>query len=479
MPDVSTVAPRGFFLNGRWHTQGKCVDIHSPYDQSVVGSVTLAGRRELEHAIEAAVEAFEITRKMASYQRQAVLHKISTGIQNRKEEFARMMALEAGKPIRTARAECDRAIFTFQIAAEESTRISGEYLPMDLQDFTAGRWGMVKRFPLGPIAAITPFNFPLNLVCHKVAPAIAAGCSMVLKPAPQTPITALMLAEIVHEAGWPAGALNVLPLPNEDAELMVTDDRLKMLTFTGSGKVGWQLKAKSGKKKVVLELGGNAGVIIHSDADIEYAAERCAVAGYSYAGQSCISVQRILVHRTVFERFLASFIARVDKLKSGDPLLESTDIGPLIRLSDVERAMQWVGEAEKAGAKILRGGKASGSVMEPTVVTNTTPEMRVNCEEVFAPVKTVEPYDDFEAAIRQINSSPYGLQAGIFTHDAKLLFRAYERLDVGGVIAGDVPTFRIDHMPYGGVKDSGLGREGLRYAIEEMTEPKLLVMNLR
>jgi acyl-CoA reductase-like NAD-dependent aldehyde dehydrogenase len=479
MPDVNTIAPRGFFLNGKWHTQGQCVDVHSPFDQSVVGSVTLAGPRELEHAIEAAVDAFAATRKMPSYQRQAVLHKISVGILNRKEEFARMMALEAGKPIRTARAEADRAIFTFQIAAEESTRIGGEYVPMDLQDFTAGRWGMVRRFPLGPIAAITPFNFPLNLVAHKIAPAIAAGCTMVLKPAPQTPITALMLAEVVHEAGWPAGALNVLPLSNEDAELMVTDDRLKMLDFTGSGKVGWQLKAKSGKKKVLLELGGNAGVIIHSDADIEYAAERCAVAGYSYAGQSCISVQRILVHRPVFDRFLESFLSRVDKLKCGDPLQESTDIGPLIRQSEVTRAMQWVEEAEKNRAKVLRGAKAHGSVMEPTVLTNTNPKMRVNCEEIFAPVKTVEAYDDFESAIRQINDSPFGLQAGVFTRDAKLLFRAYEQLEVGGVIAGDVPTFRIDHMPYGGVKDSGLGREGLRYAIEEMTEPKLLVMNLR
>jgi acyl-CoA reductase-like NAD-dependent aldehyde dehydrogenase len=479
MPDVTTIAPKGFFLNGRWHTQGRAVDVRSPFDQSVVGSITQAGRRELEHAIEAAVDAFETTRKMPSYQRQAILHKISTGIVNRKEEFARMMALEAGKPIRTARAEADRAIFTFQIAAEEATRIGGEYLPMDVQDFSAGRWGMVRRFPLGPIAAITPFNFPLNLVAHKVAPAIAAGCSMVLKPAPQTPITALMLAEVVQEAGWPAGALNVLPMSNEDAELMVTDDRLKMLTFTGSGKVGWQLKAKSGKKKVVLELGGNAGVIIHSDSDIEYAAERCAVAGYSYAGQSCISVQRILVHRPAFDKFLNAFLARVDKLKTGDPLQERTDIGPLIRESDVARAMQWVKEAEESGAKVLRGAKANGSVMEPTVLTNTTPSMRVNCEEVFAPVKTVQPYDDFDSAIQQINESPYGLQAGVFVRDAKLLFRAYEQLEVGGVIAGDVPTFRIDHMPYGGVKDSGLGREGLRYAIEEMTEPKLLVMNLR
>lgn len=479
MPDVAAIAPKGYLVNGHWLSHGTTVEIQSPYDQSTVGTVTLAGRRELEHAIEAAVAAFETTRKMPSYQRQAILHKISTGILNRKEEFARMMALEAGKPIRTARAEVDRAIFTFQIAAEEATRITGEYLPLDLQDFTAGRWGIVRRFPVGPIAAITPFNFPLNLVAHKVAPAIAAGCTMVLKPAPQTPITALMLGELVQEAGWPSGALNVLPLTNEDAELLVTDDRLKLLTFTGSGTVGWQLKAKAGKKKVLLELGGNAGVIIHSDADIDYAAERCAAAGYSYAGQSCISVQRILVHRPVFRRFLDTFVARVGKLCLGDPLQEVTDIGPLIRQKDVQRASDWIEEAVNGGATVLTGGKALGSLIEPTVLTNTKPNMRVNCEEIFAPVKTVEPYEEFEAAIQQINDTPYGLQAGIFTRDAKLLFTAYEQLEVGGVIAGDVPTFRIDHMPYGGVKDSGLGREGLRYAIEEMTEPKLLVMNLR
>jgi acyl-CoA reductase-like NAD-dependent aldehyde dehydrogenase len=479
MPDVRTIAPKGFYVNGHWHSQGECVEIHSPFDQSVVGNVTLAGRTQLQHAIEAAVDAFEITRKLPSFQRQAILHKISIGILNRKEEFARMMALEAGKPIRTARAEVDRAIFTFQVAAEESTRIGGEFLPMDLQDFTTGRWGLTRRFPVGPIAAITPFNFPLNLVGHKVAPAIAAGCTMVLKPAPQTPITALMLAEVVHEAGWPAGGLNVLPLSNDDAEAMVTDDRLKMLSFTGSAKVGWQLKAKSGKKKVVLELGGNAGVVIHSDADLDYAAERCAVAGYSYAGQSCISVQRILVHRSIFDRFIELFVTRVKKLVTGDPLQESTDVGPLIRPSDVQRAKDWIKEAVQGGATLLCGGKASGSVLEPTVLTNTTPSMRVNCEEVFAPVKTVEPYDDFDEAISEINRSAYGLQAGVFTRDAKLLFRAYEKFEVGGVIAGDVPTFRIDHMPYGGVKDSGLGREGVRYAIEEVTEPRLLVMNLR
>ena len=479
MPSEVAAIPRGCLINGKWIARGEVSEVRSPYDGSVVGAVHLATKEDVEAAIQAAVAAFEITKKLGSYQRKEVLQKISTRLENRREEFARSIALEAGKPIKTARAEVDRAIFTFSVAAEEATRIGGEYLPLDWQEFTAGRWGIEKRFPLGPIAAITPFNFPLNLVAHKVAPAIAAGCTMVLKPAPQTPMTALMLAEVVEEAGWPAGALNVLPMQNEEAALIVSDDRLKMLSFTGSALVGWQLKTKSGKKRVVLELGGNAGVIIHSDADVDYAVERCVTAGYSYAGQSCISVQRILVHRPVYERFLESFVTRVKKLKTGDPLDESTDVGPLIREQDAIRAITWIERAVQSGAKLLTGGSRKGPVVEPTVLTRTTPTMDVNCEEVFAPVKTVEPYDDFSAAIRQINDSRYGLQAGVFTNDVRLLFQAYNELEVGGVVAGDVPTFRIDHMPYGGVKDSGLGREGLRYAIEEMTEPKLLVMNLR
>ena len=479
MPSEVAAIPRGCLINGKWIVRGKVSEVRSPYDGSVVGAVHLATKDDGEAAIQVAVASFEITKKLGSYQRKEVLQKISTRLENRREEFARSIALEAGKPIKTARAEVDRAIFTFSVAAEEATRIGGEYLPLDWQEFTAGRWGIEKRFPLGPIAAITPFNFPLNLVAHKVAPAIAAGCTMVLKPAPQTPLTALMLAEVVEEAGWPAGALNVLPMSNEEAALIVSDDRLKMLSFTGSAPVGWQLKAKSGKKRVVLELGGNAGVIIHSDADLNYAVERCVTAGYSYAGQSCISVQRILVHRPVYERFLESFVARVKKLKTGDPLDESTEVGPMIREQDAIRAIRWIERAVQSGAKLLTGGARKGSIVEPTVLTKTTPTMDVNCEEVFAPVKTVEPYDDFSEAIRQINDSRYGLQAGVFTNDVRLLFQAYNELEVGGVVAGDVPTFRIDHMPYGGVKDSGLGREGLRYAIEEMTEPKLLVMNLR
>jgi glyceraldehyde-3-phosphate dehydrogenase (NADP+) len=337
----------------------------------------------------------------------------------------------------------------------------------------------VRRFPLGPILAITPFNFPLNLVAHKIAPSIAAGCTVVHKPAQQTPLSSLLLARLVEEAGWPAGALNVLPFRGSEAEALVTDDRLKKLTFTGSAAVGWELKRKAGKKRVTLELGGNAGVIVHDDADLNYAAERCVTGGFSYAGQSCISVQRILVHDTVYEKFLSVFVPRVQNLKVGDPLDEATDVGPMISEEDARRAAGWVDEAAAAGAKVLCGGNREGSLMEATVLTATRPEMRVNCQEVFAPVVTVEPYHDFAAAVKEVNDSNYGLQAGIFTRDAKLLFEAYEALDVGGVVAGDVPTFRIDHMPYGGVKDSGLGREGLRYAIEEMTERKLLVMNLR
>jgi len=480
MPELAEmVQKRGVFIDGQWIENGPTAEIKSPYDGSRAGVVTLAGQPQIEQAIESSVRAFKATKQLPSFARQNVLRSISAKIAERREEFARTMALEAGKPIKTARAEVDRAIFTFSVAAEEAGRIGGEFLPLDLQEFTAGRWGIVRRFPVGPIAAITPFNFPLNLVAHKVAPAIASGCTVVLKPAPQTPLTALMLAEVVQESGWPAGGLNVIPTTNEDAALIVSDDRLKMLSFTGSSAVGWKLKATAGKKKVTLELGGNAAAIIHNDADLDFAAERCAVAGFSYSGQSCISVQRILVHKSVFDPFLQRFVERAKRLKSGDPLDESTDIGPLIRESDAERAVKWVQEAVAAGAKLIIGGGRKGSVVEPTILTNTRADMKVNCEEVFAPVKTVEPYGDFNDALARVNRSPYGLQAGLFTNDARLIFHAYEDLEVGGLMVGDVPTFRIDHMPYGGVKDSGLGREGLRYAIEEMTEPRLLAMNLR
>ena len=476
---VTPVTTQSFLLDGKWVADGDPVEIRAPYDGSVIGRVIQARHEHVEAAIAAAVKAFGTTRRLPAFERQRVLRRVSQGIAERKEEFARIMAQEAGKPIKAARTEVERAVFTFTVAAEESTRIYGEYLPLDWQEFTAGRWGIVRRFPLGPISGITPFNFPLNLVAHKVAPAIASGCTMVLKPAPQTPLSALMLAETIQQAGWPDGALNVMPLSNEDASLLVTDDRLKMISFTGSAAVGWDIKRRAGKKKVILELGGNAAVIVHGDADLAYAAERCVAGGFAYAGQTCISVQRILVERSVCGKFTDLLLAGVKKLRTGDPLQETTDLGPLIRESDAIRATDWVLDAVRGGARLLCGGQRKGSIMEPTVLTGTRPEMKVNCQEIFAPVVTVEAYDDFGEAIRQVNNSPYGLQAGLFTRDAKLLFNAYEELEVGGLIAGDVPAFRIDHMPYGGIKDSGLGREGLRYAIEEMTEPKLLVMNLR
>ncbi|HEV2206654.1 MAG TPA: aldehyde dehydrogenase family protein [Candidatus Acidoferrales bacterium] len=468
----------GFFVHGKWMTEGDTIEVLSPYDGSVVGTVHRATATHAEAAIRAAQHAFETTRKMPSYERQRILRAISDGIAENREEFAALMALEAGKPIRTARAEVDRAIFTFAIAAEEATRIGGEWLPLDLQPSAAGRGGIVRRFPLGPVLGITPFNFPLNLVAHKVAPAIAAGCTMVLKPATKTPLCALRLAQIVESAGLPEGALNVLPMSNGDAERLVTDDQLKLLSFTGSAAVGWSLKSKAGKKKVVLELGGNAAVIVHSDANGDEAAAKCVQGGFSYAGQSCISVQRIFVQREIEPQFTEKLVAGARKLKTGDPLDESTDVGPMIDEDAARRAAEWIDEAVAGGAQLLCGGKRSGALLEPAVLTHTKERMKVQCQELFAPVVVVEPYDDFDEAIRRVNDSAYGLQAGVFTRDARLLFRAFEQIEVGGVIANDMSSFRIDHMPYGGVKDSGMGREGLRYAIEEMTEPRLLVLNL-
>jgi acyl-CoA reductase-like NAD-dependent aldehyde dehydrogenase len=476
---ATPVRTQGFYLSGKWLEEGTPVEIRSPYDGTPLATVFQGTADHAERAMQSAVRAFGSTRRLPAFERQRVLRSIAQHITSRKEDFARTLAQESGKPLKQARTEVERGIFTFTVAAEETTRIPGEYLSLDWQQFTSGRWGIVRRFPIGPIAGITPFNFPLNLVAHKVAPAIAAGCPIILKPAPQTPLTAFLLAEAVEQAGLPDGAFNVLPLSNEDAGLLVTDDRIKLISFTGSAAVGWDIKRRAGKKKVVLELGGNAGVIVHGDTDLAWAAERCVTGGFSYAGQTCISVQRILVERPAFTKFRDLLIAGVSQLKAGDPMDDTTDLGPLIRESDAIRATQWVQEAVQDGATLLCGGKRRGAVMEPTVLTGTRPDMKVNCQEIFGPVVTLEAYDDFAQALRLINESPYGLQAGVFTRDAARIFQAFEELEVGGVIAGDVPSFRIDHMPYGGVKDSGLGREGLRYAIEDMTEPRLLVMNLR
>ena len=475
---AQTDTPEYRFILAGEQRSGATYTVACPYDGEPVGTVHRAGPDVLEQAIQAAVAAFEVTRKLPGHKRAAVLRKVSELIAARAEPLARMIALEAGKPIKQARVEVGRSAATFAAAADEATRFHDELLHLDATPGGEGRQGIVRRFPIGPIAAISPFNFPLNLVAHKLAPAIAAGCPVVLKPASQTPISALTLAGIILEAGWPAAALSVLPMNSKDATALVEDDRFKLLTFTGSPVVGWDMKRRAGRKRVTLELGGNAGCIVHSDADLAFAAERVAVGGFSYAGQSCISVQRVFVHEPVYEEFMDSFVPKVRALKVGHPLDEATDLGSLISAGDAERVGAWLAEARAAGAECLVGGDVKGGVVSPTVVVKAGPELRVNAQEVFAPVVTVQTYADFEDALRAVNNSDFGLQAGVFTRDVKRIFRAYEELEVGGLIVDDVPTWRIDPMPYGGVKQSGFGREGLKYAIEEMTEPKLLVLNL-
>src|SRR6266508_385185 len=434
-------------LAGEWRT-GTSYTVACPYDGHPVGVVHRAGASELDEAIQAAVTAFEITRKLPGHKRAAALRKISETIAAQAEDLSRTIALEAGKPIKQARIEVGRSITTFATAAEEATRFHDEVLHLDA------------------------------LAGGENRPAIAAGCPVVLKPASQTPLSALKLAKIIGESGWPAEALSVLSINSRDAAPLVEDDRFKLLTFTGSPLVGWDMKARAGHKRVTLELGGNAGVIIHSDADLAFAAERCVVGGYSYAGQSCISVQRVFVHEPAYEAFMDSFVPKVRALKVGHPLEETTDLGSLISQDEGERVGAWLAEARAAGAECLVGGDVKGGVIAPTVVVKAGPELKVNNLEVFAPVVTVQTYADFEQALQAVNNSAYGLQAGLFTNDVKRIFQAYEELEVGGVIVNEVPTWRIDPMPYGGVKQSGFGREGLKYAIEEMTEPKLLVINL-
>jgi acyl-CoA reductase-like NAD-dependent aldehyde dehydrogenase len=471
---------RGFWLGGREQCSGEEIVIRSPWSQADVGTVHQAAREHVFEAVDRLDRSFAVTRKLASYERKQILESVSARIAAEKEPLAQMIVAEAGKPLKAARVEVERAILTFATAAEEAARQGGEVLPLDLLHGNEGRWGMVRRFPAGPVFAITPFNFPLNLVAHKLASAVAAGCPVLLKPAPQTPFCSLRLGDFLLEAGWPADALAVMPMTNEDAEfLLEQDERLKILSFTGSAKVGWALKQKAAKKRVLLELGGNAAVIVHNDwPDIAAAARSIVTAGSSYAGQSCISVQRVYVERSIFDAFVQHAVQHTGTLVMGDPANEATDVGPVIRATDAERIESWIDEARAAGATVLAGGSREGNLIEPTLLTGTHSPLKVLDEEVFAPVLVIEPYDDFDAALEEINRSRYGLQAGLFTRDAARIFHAYNVLDVGGLIVGDTPTWRLDPMPYGGMKDSGLGREGLRYAIEEMTERKLLVMAL-
>jgi glyceraldehyde-3-phosphate dehydrogenase (NADP+) len=455
------------------------VPVVNPYSGQVVADVCQAQRDDIEAAIQSAHSAFRALRMWPSHARAGALRAIAGGLERRQEEIARCITAEAGKPIADARREVGRAVQTFGIAAEEAKRILGEVLPLDLMPGTESALGLTRRVPLGPILGITPFNFPLNLVAHKVAPALAAGNPIVVKPAPQTPLTALLLGEVVAETSLPAGAYQVVPCDNSLAERMAADERFKLVSFTGSAAVGWMLKGKCGKKRIVLELGGNAGVIVEPDADVELAAQRCAAGGYAYAGQTCISVQRVFVHEDVYERFTERFVARVRTLHSGDPSEEATVVGPLINEDAAKRVESWIQEAVGQGARVLTGGTRRGNVVEATVLAGVSPTMKVSCQEVFGPVVTLSAYKQFDDAVNALNDSPFGLQAGVFTRDVHRIFQAFQALEVGTVLANEIPTWRADHMPYGGVKDSGLGREGVRYAIEEMTDLKLLVLNLK
>ncbi len=469
---------QSFFLSGEWRASGEMISVRNPHTGGEVASVCSASPGDVEAAIAAAVAAFERTRRMPAHARSAVLAHIAGGIRARHAELSRLVAVEAGKPIRAARQELDRCILTYEIAAEEAKRIGGEVVPMDIAPAGEGRFGLVRRFPLGPVSAITPFNFPMNLVAHKVAPALAAGCPIVLRPSSATPLSALALAEVVSGSGWPAGGFSVLPCRTEVAQPLVVDERIKLFTFTGSPAVGWPLKAKAGRKKVTLELGGNAGVIVHEDADLPFAVARSVAGAFGYAGQSCISVQRIYVHRPIWAAFVDRFLAAAAALRVGNPLDEATDVGPLIDEAAAARVEGWVRDAVAGGARVLLGGTRQGNLMAPTVLADVARGMDVCAREVFAPLVTLAPYDAFEEAVREVDAGAYGLQCGVFTRDVGRLWQAYEEIEVGGVIANDVSSYRVDHMPYGGVKRSGFGREGVRYAIEDMTEPKLLVMNM-
>ena len=452
--------------------------IRSPQDGSEVGVAALAGPEEVRAAIDANLRAARACRDMPAFTRAAVLRKVADGLDAARADFARTLALEAGKPIAQARIELDRAIFVFRDAAEEATRIGGEVLPADVVPAGTGRIALTRRFPLSPIAAITPFNFPVLLAAHKIAPAMACGATITLKPPPQDPLTTLRLGEIIRTSGYPDGAVNIVPCHVEVAQVLIEDPRIRLITFTGSGKAGWAIRSKAGSKRVLLELGGNAAVIIESDAGLSWAAARCAIGGFTYAGQSCISTQRIFVHERVFDAFLDLLLQRVRELKVGDVLDDHTDVGPMISADAAERVERWISEAVAGGAKIALGGKRNGLFLEPTVLLHTTAEMKVNCEEVFAPLVTVTPYRELTEAITAANASPYGLQAGVFTTNLQTMFRLHAELDVGAVNGNDIPGFRIDRLPYGGARASGLGREGVRYAIEEMTERRVLTLKL-
>jgi glyceraldehyde-3-phosphate dehydrogenase (NADP+) len=465
------------FLAGKWVTSDTPLDVTNPYNGETVGTTYLASREQLEQAITSAQHAFCELRTMPTFDRVNMLKAFLDRMHDHKDEIAKMICLEAGKPIKDAQTETARGLFTIETAMEEAKRINGEVMPLDLLPSSKGRFGIVRRFPIGPIAGISPFNYPLNLALHKIAPALASGNPIVLKPPSKDPLTMLLVARLLADAGVPAGAVSVLPMSREVGDAMVEDDRFKLLSFTGSPDVGWDMKRRAGMKKVVLELGGNAGVIVDDDADLAYAAQRTCTGAFSYAGQVCISVQRVFIHEKVYDQFTDDLVAQTKQIKMGDPLDPSTDLGPMIDDKAAQRSEKWVQDAVNQGARVLTGGSAEGRFFQPTIIENAPREAFVCSREAFAPLVTIFKIKNFREGIDAVNDSVYGLQAGVFTNRLEHALAAFERIEAGGVIVNDIPAYRIDHMPYGGVKASGLSREGIRYSIEDMTEMRLMVIN--
>lgn len=463
------------YCAGHFVASDQRINIFNPYNGNTVATTFLASHEILESAIVGAQDVEEELKGVPSYKRYNVLMQIANELKKAKNEFAEILSLESAKPIKYALGEIDRSIQTFTVAAEEAKRLPAEFISLDWTPAGENREGIVKYFPIGLVAGISPFNFPMNLAVHKIAPAIAAGCPLILKPSSSTPLSTLMLARIIDKTELPKGAISILPMDREIGNLLVTDERIKLLSFTGSPEVGWKMKQQSGKKKVVLELGGNAGVIVTESADLDLAVNKCLVGGFAYSGQVCIHAQRIYVHSAIFHAFKEKLIPLVQNLKLGDPLSPETDISSMIDEKNAIRIEQWVNEAVHEGANILTGGKRDGTYFMPTILSNTQTQMKVCALEAFGPIVTLEPFSDFEEAVAKVNEGNFGLQAGVFTNKLNEMNYAFSNLHVGGVILNDVPTFRVDHMPYGGIKDSGMGREGVKYAIQDMMEAKILV----
>ena len=463
-----------YWLANRAVHSDEVIEVLDKYTGEIATRVALAGRSVIDEAIGRAVEAAEPMRRLAAYERQAVLSHCAARFEARADELAQALCVEAGKPIKDSRGEVSRLVDTFRIAAEESVRLKGEIIPLDISERAKQYTGMWKRYPIGPCSFISPFNFPLNLAAHKVAPALAVGCPFLLKPASLTPVGALIIGEVLAECDLPEGAFSILPCPRDAADLFTTDDRFKLLSFTGSPGVGWDLKSKAGKKKVVLELGGNAACIVHEDADIDDAIERIIIGAFYQSGQSCISVQRLLIHAPIYATFRDRLVAATRELRAGDPKSEETFIGPIISEKEARRIEAWVQSAIDHGARLLCGGGRMGSIVEATLLEDVPSSEAVCSEEVFGPVAVLDSYDDFGEALERTNDSAFGLQAGLFTRDVFRIHRAWDELEVGGLMVNEVPSWRVDHMPYGGVKDSGLGREGIVYAMEDMTEIRFL-----